>query len=200
MFIVFRFFAGAAAFMLLAAVPLYVSEIVPANRRGALVGAHGATLSVGYVISAWTGVGFFYWTTGGSNTWRPPMALQMLWPLIMLIGLYPLPESPRWLMMKGRHEEAEAVLFKLHTDPSDPNNDAAAAESYQIRKQIAIDQTLGNSWLQIIKKPSYRKRALFAMLITGAGQCAGVSLVVSFMFHPFHSPELSRVRSKPKYI
>lgn len=181
MFIVFRFFAGAAAFMLLAAVPLYTSEIVPANARGVLVAAHGATLSVGYLVSGWVGVGFFYWKSGGVNTWRPPMAIQMFWPLCMLAGLYFLPESPRWLMMQGRTEEAEAILYKLHTDPDDHDNVAAAAESYQIRKQIAIDRLLGNSWMQIIRKPSYRRRALFAVAITGFVQCAGVSRVASLL-------------------
>ena len=69
--------------------------------------------------------------------------------------------------MKGRDAEAEAVLFKLHADSSDPNNDAAKAEFYQIQKQIAIDRTLGNSWLHMIRKPSYRKRALLAIGTTG---------------------------------
>jgi hypothetical protein len=78
-------------------------------------------------------------------------------------------------MMQGRTEEAEKILFTLHRDRDDSNNEAAAAESYQIRKQIAIDRLLGNSWMHIVKKPSYRKRALFALAITGFIQCSGVS-------------------------
>ncbi len=76
--------------------------------------------------------------------------------------------------MQGRDAEAEAVLLKLHANPGDPNHDAAKAEFYQIQKQIAIDKTLGSSWMHIIKKPSYRKRALLAIGITGIIQCSGV--------------------------
>jgi len=92
----------------------------------------------------------------------------------MRLTLVMVQESPRWLVMQGRDAEAEAVLMKLHADPTDPNNDAAKAEFYQIQKQIAIDRTLGNSWMHILKKPSYRKRALLAVGITGIIQCSGV--------------------------
>jgi Sugar (and other) transporter len=78
-----------------------------------------------------------------------------------------MPESPRWLCMKNRDEEAKAILFKLHADPTDPENEVASAEFYQIQKQIAIDRTLGSSWVQMFKKPSYRKRALLAIGTTG---------------------------------
>lgn len=83
-------------------------------------------------------------------------------------------------MMQGRDAEAEAVLFKLHSDPSDPNNDAAKAEFYQIQKQIAIDKTLGNSWMHIWRKPSYRKRAFLAIGITGIIQLSGVLVINNY--------------------
>lgn len=82
--------------------------------------------------------------------------------------------------MKGRDAEAEAVLLKLHADPSDPDNNAAKAEFYQIQKQIAIDKTLGNTWMHILKKPSYRKRALLAIGITGIIQCSGVLVINNY--------------------
>jgi len=124
------------------------------------------------------GFGFFFWN-GGANTWRPPMALTMVWPLILLVGLPFLPESPRWLCMQGRDAEAEQILIKLHRDPRDPENVVAAAEFYQIQKQMQIDRTLGSSWLHIIRKPSYRKRALLAIGTCGIVQCSGVLVINS---------------------
>lgn len=172
-FIAFRFFSGASAFAMLAAVPLLMNEIVPSHLRGALVDLHGVFLVLGYTIQGWVGFGFYFWD-GGVSTWRPTVGLSCLWPLLLLAGLPWIPESPRWLCMQGRPEEAERVLIKLHTNKTDPNHETAGAEYYQIRKQIAIDRTLGSSWLHIWRKPSYRKRALLAIGTTGIIQCSGV--------------------------
>lgn len=165
--------------MILAAVPILMNEIVPVSIRGALVDVHAVLLILGYTIQGWVGFAFYFWKDGGSNTWRPPMALTMFWPLCLLVGLPFLPESPRWLCLKDRFEEAESILVKLHSDPSDPNHSVASAEFYQIRRQIEIDRTLGNSWLHIMRKSSYRKRALLAIGTCGIVQCSGVLVINS---------------------
>ncbi|EXJ75024.1 uncharacterized protein A1O5_01720 [Cladophialophora psammophila CBS 110553] len=177
MFIAFRFIAGAGSFMSLAAVPLLMSEIAPVQMRGALIDIHASMFSGGYAIQAWIGFGFYWWTSESSNAWRPPIAIQCFWPLILLVGLFFVPESPRWLMMQDRASEAKEILLKLHLDPTDPNNDAAHAEFYQIQKQIAIDKTLGNTWWHILKKPSYRKRALIGCGITVMTPFSGIYVI-----------------------
>jgi MFS family permease len=181
MFIAFRFFSGAGTFAILAAVPLLMNEIVPVAIRGTLVDLHAVCLVLGYTIQGWVGFGFYFWKDGGSNTWRPPMALTMFFPLCLLIGLPFLPESPRWLCMNGRDAEAERVLIKLHSNDKDPEHDAAKLEFYQIRRQIEIDKTLGSSWMHIIRKPSYRKRASLAMGTCGIIQCCGVLVIVRLL-------------------
>ena len=93
MFLVFRFFAGASAFMILAAVPIWMSETVPAHLRGALVNIHAISLVFGYTVQSWIGFGFFHWKDGGNYTWRVPIMFQCVWPLLLLCGLYWVPES-----------------------------------------------------------------------------------------------------------
>jgi MFS family permease len=59
MFLAFRFIAGASAFMILAAVPILMNEIVPVHLRGALVDIHAVMLVLGYTIQGWVGFGFY---------------------------------------------------------------------------------------------------------------------------------------------
>jgi len=79
-------------------------------------------------------------------------AIQCLPPLLLLLGIYWLPESPRWLLLQDRHDQARHVLNKLHP-PTE-----AAAEYFQIEAQMRIDRALPNSYRDMIMKPSYRKR------------------------------------------
>lgn len=180
MFIAFRFIAGASAFMVLAAVPIWMNEVVPVKMRAGLVDIHAVCLVFGYTVSGWTGFGFFFWKNGGSNAWRPPLALQCVWPLVLLCGLYWIPESPRWLVMKDRVDEARVILDRLHSDPSDPDNEYARSEFYQIQKQIMIDRTLDSSWITMFKRPSYRKRAFYAIGTTFFIQCSGVLVINNY--------------------
>lgn len=79
MFITFRFFSGAGAFMILSAVPIWMSEVAPPLNRGFLVDLHGASLLFGYVIAMWTGYGFFFYDS--INAWRAAMG-EWIFPLI----------------------------------------------------------------------------------------------------------------------
>jgi hypothetical protein len=114
------------------------------------------------MIASWIGFGFSFWTTTSAAAWRPPLAIQAFWSLSGLVCLWWIPESPRWLVMKDREEEAQDILYRLHSDATDPDHEFASAEMYQIKKQLHIDRTLDNGWVHLFKKPSYRKRVLMA--------------------------------------
>ncbi|KAF2018528.1 general substrate transporter [Aaosphaeria arxii CBS 175.79] len=180
MFLAFRFFAGAGAFMILAAVPIWMAEVVPPYLRGALVQIHAIVLVLGYNCASWLGFGIFHWENGGSATWRIPFAIQCFWPLCLLIGLYWCPESPRWLILNGRNDEAHKILLRLHNDAEDPEHTFARTEFLSITKQLAIDRTLPSSWMHIFRKPSLRKRALITIGTTGFIQCSGILVVNNY--------------------
>jgi MFS family permease len=159
MFLAFRFFAGAGAFMILAAVPIWMAEVVPPYLRGALVQLHAVILVIGYMCASWLGYGIYHWKDGGSATWRIPFAIQCFFPLCLLLGLYWCPESrtypsfihtlafeigmlmstclARWLILKGRADEARKILMRLHDDPEDLQHTFARTEYVQITKQVS---------------------------------------------------------------
>lgn len=148
-----------------------MTEIVPPRHRGLLVDIHSASLLFGYTLAAWTGYGFFHLTS--NNAWRAPLAVQALPPLIVLCAMPWLPESPRYLIQKNKHEEARSVLSKLH------DAEEARIEFAQVEAQIKHDQSLPHSWMSLFTKKSYRKRALFGVGLAIGIQFTGVLVINS---------------------
>ncbi|KAK4539179.1 hypothetical protein LTR36_001179 [Oleoguttula mirabilis] len=172
MFIVFRFFSGAGAFMILSAVPIWMNEVTPPRNRGLLVDIHGAALLFGYMVAAWVGFAFFHLQAAAA--WRAPLAFQCL-PAVCLLCFLPfMPESPRFLLMHDRHEEAAANLRRLHT------SEEAEIELQQISAQMQIDRTLPSSYWVMLKKPSYRKRTLLCLGVTCGIQFSGILVINNY--------------------
>ncbi|KAH0842938.1 MFS transporter, SP family, sugar:H+ symporter [Fonsecaea pedrosoi] len=176
----FRFFAGFAAFFTLTVVTIWMSEVVPPAVRGTVMEMLTVGFVVGYVGASWCGFGFYFWKSDNGSEWRPPLAIGCAFPLIFLAGLRWVPESPRYLVAKDRHEEARTVLERLHRgkDPADVS--FAHAELYQIQKQAAIDRTLQTSWAAMFKRPSYRRRCFYAMGYIVITQCIGELVINNY--------------------
>jgi MFS family permease len=182
MFIAFRFVTGFGGFLLFVAVPLWITEVVPLEVRGAFAKFHGVCTSLGYMISSYVGVGFYVnVSTAGLNTWRGPLAIGALPPILFLCGLWWLPEWPRYLLMKGRTEQAWEIIRKFHTEPGNDDHRYAEIEMFQMKKQIELDRTLPSSWLFMLKTASIRKRMWMTFFIPFATLSSG-NLSISTYF------------------
>ncbi|KAK5051910.1 hypothetical protein LTR84_002713 [Exophiala bonariae] len=174
MFIFFRFLAGAGAFMIVAAVPIWMNEVVPPNVRGIMVDCHCVGLLVGYTSATVVGYGFFHLSADKTGAWRGPLSFQCLPVLLLLLGIYWMPESPRWLLGQDRVEEAEKVLHKLH------GPEEARIELQQIRAALNADRHLESSWWSMFAKKSYRKRSFLAMGMAASIQTSGILVVNNY--------------------
>lgn len=174
MFIFFRFLAGAGAFMIVAAVPIWMNEVVPPSVRGILVDCHCVGLLLGYTSATIIGYGFFHLPPDNNGGWRGPLSFQCLPVALLLMGIYWMPESPRWLISQDRIEEAERVLNKLHAP------EEARIELQQIRAAIDIDRHLEKSWWSMFAKKSYRKRSFLAMGMAASIQTSGILVVNNY--------------------
>lgn len=134
-------------------------------------------MMIGYALACYVGLGFYF--VKGSNQWRGAMSIQMVLPTIVLCGIYWMPESPRYLLSKDRIEEARDIIHRMHSDPSDPTDEFAKREFYQMQKQIALDKTFATSYWDIFKQPSMRKRALTTILLEFCLMSSGVLVILS---------------------
>lgn len=134
-----------------------------------MVATMGMANVVGYNVANWTGVGF-YFLPGNDIQWRMPFVIICGLCLLVLVLLPFIPESPRWLMMKGRQEEAEIVVRMLHTDRGDTNDTFVRFEISQMDLQIQEERDLSVSYWQMFAEKRWRRRSLLCVLVGFLGQ------------------------------
>ncbi|MCJ1314114.1 hypothetical protein MMC25_007794 [Agyrium rufum] len=113
----------------------YTVEISHPAYRGVMMGLYNGCYFIGAIVSTWLEYGIVDDTKGGLN-WRLPMATQGLPCIIVLVFVWFIPESPRWLMSRDREDEARAILTKYHGE-GDPNHVIVQLEIDEMRQAIA---------------------------------------------------------------
>jgi SP family galactose:H+ symporter-like MFS transporter len=88
--------------------PLYISEVAPAEMRGALVSLNQLAITIGIVVSY-----LVDYLLSGIQGWRYMLGLAAIPAIILGIGMLPLPDTPRWLIKYGKTDKARAVLKRI---------------------------------------------------------------------------------------
>ena len=101
-----RFILGLGVGLASLIVPLYIAEIAPPDTRGALVSLNQLMITIGILLSYIVGVAFT-----PIEGWRYMFAVAVIPALILGIGMFTLPESPRWLVKNGKLDKARSVLL-----------------------------------------------------------------------------------------
>lgn len=100
---------------------------------------NGFNIGLGNAMASYVGLGFFF-TSNPTTQWRGPLGLALVFPALMLILVYFLPESPRWLLLNGRSDEAQKIVMAMHSVSGDEDNEYAQSEFYQMREQAKHDR------------------------------------------------------------
>lgn len=115
--LVARIVAGVGNGLNTATAPVWQAETSKASLRGMLVVLELVLNIAGFSLSNWVNYGFTYAT--GSIQWRFPIALQLVFMIVLFATVPWLPESPRWLVNKGRVDEAKQIIADLEDLPLD---------------------------------------------------------------------------------
>jgi SP family galactose:H+ symporter-like MFS transporter len=91
--------------------PMYIGELVPAKVRGSLVAVNMLAITTGIVVAYLVDYAF-----SGSKDWRYMFGLAAIPSIGLVIGMWILPDSPRWLVSKSKIKEAKQVLQRVRTD------------------------------------------------------------------------------------
>ena len=115
------------------AAPLFVAEIALPKIRGRLVSFWQMFWSFGAIEASYICLGTSYYPSLGNWMWKIPCLLQVVTPVMICSLIYICPESPRWLVSKGRIEEARQSLLRvrLAEDVEDELNDIRGAVAYE---------------------------------------------------------------------
>ncbi|KAG6911265.1 hypothetical protein DXG01_002103 [Tephrocybe rancida] len=116
-FTIGRFIAGLGVGALSAIVPLYNGETAPKALRGTLLVLYQLQIIIGIFLSYILDLATH--KVPNSASWRVPVGLQLVWGLILLSGIFFLPESPRHLLGLGKTDEARKVIAELNGVPED---------------------------------------------------------------------------------
>ncbi|KIV84872.1 hypothetical protein PV11_00624 [Exophiala sideris] len=151
--------------------PLYMGEVAPTSIRGPLLMCWQLTLSVSQILAAAINRGLYKNQT--VLAYKFPIGFQLLFPALVLIFWYFVPESPRWLVRKGRDSQAVKSLHRIHGEDKtyDSATDMAAL---QASLAAEVEQSAQSSWLSLIKDPIERRKVIYSAGALVAQQINGI--------------------------
>ncbi|KAK5121663.1 hypothetical protein LTR85_004835 [Meristemomyces frigidus] len=177
-FIAGRVIAGFGNGFNTATVPAWQAECTKAHRRGTmLMISAGACIAAGLSFSYWIDFGLAF-VESSSVSWRAPIAIQLFFAVITLGLLVFMPESPRWLILSGREDEALNVLSALNDQ--DRNDYETRQEFIQI-KDAVIEMAKGGT-NDVFSMGDYRHlhRVILAYVLQIFQQMSGINLVTQY--------------------
>ncbi|KAK6456598.1 hexose transporter [Scheffersomyces xylosifermentans] len=162
--------------------PILIAEIAFPTYRPTSTAIYNVCWYLGATIAAWVTYGTRLITN--SYSWRIPSYLQGIIPLCQIVIIWWIPESPRYLVSRGRIEEAKKFLFKYHTgnDTSERATNLVNFELLEIEQALELEKLNSQSkYTDFIMIKSFRKR-LFLLMFTGAmTQLSGNGLVSYYL-------------------
>lgn len=194
--VVYRIIGGFGIGVVSIVSPIYISEIAIPEKRGTLVSLYQLAVTIGFLLAylinyfilknatsddatagAW-GDKLFH-----SEYWRGMLGCETIPDLLFLIVIFFIPESPRWLIVKGREDKASNILLRIFKSPD------AVSEQIALTK-TSIQGETKSEWKALLE-PGILKAVIFGSAIAILGQFMGVNAVLYYGPQIFQDAGLS---------
>jgi sugar porter (SP) family MFS transporter len=170
-----RFFLGVAIGVSSFAVPLYIAEISPSKMRGMLVSLFQLMITIGVLVSYLSDL--YFADEKDISCWRTMFIIGVIPAIILLIGMYFMPETPRWLMNKGREQESLKILRRIES----PETIEVLIETMMLEVKKSKDEKSG--WGELLH-PWLRNALIIGIGIMFFQQFIGINTVI------YYSPKI----------
>lgn len=194
--IIYRILGGVGIGMVSIISPMYISEIAISKIRGSLVSLYQLAITLGFLgaylvnyqlldlSTTWQTSNLLLENIFIDEVWRAMLGLEALPSLLFMLILLVIPESPRWLVLRGQESNASRILNRIYGSLE------VAREQIHQMKQTASSVTGEAKWSELLKRP-YVKIVAIGAAIAILGQFMGVNAVLYYGPTIFESSGLS---------
>ena len=194
--VIYRIIGGVGIGVVSIISPLYISEVAVAQYRGRLVSLYQLAVTIGFlgaylvnyqllgysmsnpdVSTAWWNLVFV------SEVWRGMLGMETLPAIMFFIIIFFIPESPRWLILKGKEEKATNILERIYTSSKEA--------LFQLTETKSVLSSESKSEWKLLLQPGIRKAVIIGVCIAMLGQFMGVNAVLYYGPSIFENAGLS---------
>jgi len=169
-FYVFRFIGGLAIGASSVLAPVYISELAPAGRRGTLTGLFQFNIVFGILLAYASNLIVDQLAPGG-DLWRVKLGIAAVPAILFAILMYTIPQSPRWLALRGRLDEARASLRRVGIQDTEGML-AEFARANELAKRNAGERLF---------VAAHRKPIVLAVLLAMFNQLSGINAILYYL-------------------
>ena len=194
--VVYRIIGGVGIGVVSIVSPLYISELAVAQYRGRLVSLYQLAVTVGFLGAYLVNYQLLAWAESGTQlsvdwlnkifiteVWRGMLGMETLPAILFFIIIFFIPESPRWLIVRGKELKAVNILEKIY-------NSITEAKSQLNETKSVLTSEIKSEW-SLLMKPGIFKAVIIGVCIAILGQFMGVNAVLYYGPSIFENAGLS---------
>lgn len=194
--VLYRIIGGVGVGVVSIVSPLYISEVAVAQYRGRLVSLYQLAVTIGFLGAYLVNYQLLTWSESGvlsgaplldkifiSEVWRGMLGMETIPALMFFIIIFFIPESPRWLIVRGQENRAMNILERIYGSATE------AAGQLDETKSVLTEES-SSEWSMLLK-PGIMKAVVIGVSIAMLGQFMGVNAVLYYGPSIFENAGLS---------